>query len=237
MSRFGRLRWTPALIIPLAILWLLMQGYLRDPSMGTATFHFFVVSLASSLSLLLALFILVAARQVRDAKVLFLGLTFYAMAGIFLIHALTTPGALVQQYNIWVGLSARLSLLAGAFFLVLSSIEWRQSQSQAILKRWGFIVVGVTAVIALYGYVALSDSTDASSESATALTSASTPVTTSPVAGQSLDYDDVLGSSAFALGITALTLGILAWVALRQGILYRRTGRPLHGGFFAATAL
>ena len=82
MSRFRRMRWTPALIIPLAVLGLLLKGYVPDPSVGSATFHFFVVSLASALALFLAMFILIAARQVRDARVFFLGLTFYGMSGI-----------------------------------------------------------------------------------------------------------------------------------------------------------
>ena len=34
-----------------------------------------------------------------------------------------------------------------------------------------------------------------------------------------------------------VTVLILTAVAVRQGIIYQRTGRPLHGGFFAATAL
>ena len=43
-------------------------------------------------------------------------------------------------------------------FFALSSVEWRVSQNEAILGRWGLIVVGFTGVMVLYGYVALSAS-------------------------------------------------------------------------------
>jgi hypothetical protein len=226
------LRWAPAPIAPLILLWLLMQGFLRDPSIGTPTFHFFIVSLASGLSLFLSLFILIAARQVRDARDFFLGLAFFGTAGVFLVHALTTPGAFVPEANVWIGLSARLSLLVGASFLGLSSTQWRSTQSEAILNRWSLILLAVVGAIALYGYVALSDSAAASSEYGGAPAAAATPpasrdaaygssydVSTSanaPVDGKvSYDVEDLLGSQGVAIAITTLTVTVLDWVTIR----------------------
>ncbi len=254
MANSGQLRWVFVLPIPIALLGLLLSGHLSDPSVSLPVFHFYVVSLATSLSLFLALFILLAARKAQDARVLFLGLTFYTMAGLFLIHALTTPGALISNDNIWVGLSARLALLVGAAFLGLSTVEWQSRRSETILGHWTAIVVGTSTAMLLFGYIAMSGSStpgsgygsagsyssgEYGSGSYSAAPASPTSVETGPGTASlaSFDVDDLLGSSEVAVAVTGLTLLLLTAVAVRQGLLYRHTRRPVHGGFFAATTL
>src|SRR6478672_9707526 len=104
------LAWAGVIALPLVTLVLLLGGLLPDPAWEGSHFHFVVVSLTASLALVMALLMVRAATQLRDVRVLFLSLAYLSIAGIFLVHALTTPGALVSGNNPWVGFSAWASL-------------------------------------------------------------------------------------------------------------------------------
>src|SRR3954469_6190158 len=89
------LGWPFLLLAPEIVLSVLLQHPEWDGVIQAPISHFFVVSLTAFLALTMAVLVSVAARQLRDAQILFLALAFAAIAGIFLAHALTTPGALV----------------------------------------------------------------------------------------------------------------------------------------------
>ena len=87
--------WGGVIALPLATLVILLGGFLPDPTWNGPRFHFIVVSLTALLSLGMAALMVRAATQLRDVRVFFLSLTYLSIAGIFLVHALTTPGVLV----------------------------------------------------------------------------------------------------------------------------------------------
>jgi len=144
-----------AAIAPLAMLVLLLAGVLPDPVLPAPTFHFILVSCVSGLALLLALATTVAACQIDDVRVLFLALAFLGIAGVFLVHALTTPGVLVPGPNGWVGASGRLALLAGALMLALSTLHARSSLQDYLLRQRVRIVLAALTLFVLYGVLAL----------------------------------------------------------------------------------
>src|SRR5688500_20376842 len=100
---------------------MLLQGVVHDPTWRGAQFHFLIVSLTSFVALTMAIVMVVAAGQIKDARVVFLALGFLGIAGIFSVHGLTTPGAIIASANPWIGSRARFSLLVGAPFFALST--------------------------------------------------------------------------------------------------------------------
>src|SRR3954454_6412496 len=135
MSLRNRTSWALLAVGPFAILELLLQGILPDPTWTGANFHFLIVSLTSFIALIMAALMVVAAGQLKDARVVFLSLGFLGIAGIFSVHGLTTPGAIVAGATPWVGFSAKLSLLVGAVFLALSTISRGSRVERAIIAH------------------------------------------------------------------------------------------------------
>ena len=140
---------------PSLVLILLLQHQAPDPALMSPTFHFYVVSLTALSTLGLAGLMTFAARQVNDARVFLLSLAFLGIAGMLLVHALTTPFALIQHMNPWVGFSAYLSLLIGATFLALGTIEWRPAASTFLIQRQGAILACFIAFLLAFGSFAL----------------------------------------------------------------------------------
>lgn len=246
--------WVPIILAPPLLLVALTAGFVADPVFSAPRFHFFAVTLTSAMALALALLMAFAARQVRDARVVLLALAFLGVAGIFLTHALTTPGALIVARNPWVGFSAYFSLLVGAFFLALSSLPWSAHAQRVIVARQGIWLGLFLALLVAYGAVA---TISAARLGAPALTSGSIRVATA-TSGGSGDYGysaptmthTAPGSAASSLGpfgflakpqvswgVTAVTLALLALTIGRYFVLYRATKLPLLAGFLASAIM
>jgi hypothetical protein len=148
------LLWILVAMGPLAFLGLLYLGAIPDPSLGGSVFHFYMVTTISAIVFTLAVVMRVAAGQLRDPRALFLSLAYLTISGIFLVHALTTPGVLVGM-NPWVGFSSGLSPLLGAMFLVLSTIYWSPRVRAAIVDWQGWITVAWGSVLVLFAAGAL----------------------------------------------------------------------------------
>ncbi len=103
MAAFGVLRSVPAL-----------NGMFSSPIP-----HFWIVGGTSLLALLVALAVLTVALRRGDPRVAYLGIGLLFIAGIFAVHGITTPGV-IYEFNMTVGVSAHLSLLAGSLFFALS---------------------------------------------------------------------------------------------------------------------
>ncbi|HEX5504824.1 MAG TPA: HD domain-containing phosphohydrolase [Thermomicrobiales bacterium] len=144
--------------LPVALLVILLARLLPDNQWVAPVFHFYVVSFTALLTAVLAGLVAYAAHQVKDIRVLFLALAFLGIAGLFLAHALTTPGVLVPGLNPWVGFSAYASLLAGAAGLALSAIDWPPAVQRALVARQGALLGGFVALLAIYGLVAVGTS-------------------------------------------------------------------------------
>ncbi|HET8625780.1 MAG TPA: HD-GYP domain-containing protein [Thermomicrobiales bacterium] len=150
--------WGLTAALPVALLAILLARLLPDNPWVAPVFHFYVVSFTALLTALLAALVAYAAHQVRDVRVLFLALAFLGIAGLFLAHALTTPGVLVPGNNPWVGFSAYASLFAGAAGLALSAIDWPPAVQRALVARQGALLGGCVALLAVYALVAVGTS-------------------------------------------------------------------------------
>lgn len=120
---------------PLVVFLLLRYVPGWDISFPATVLHFYAGSFVSFVGLVAALFVASAARLPSDARTGFIALAFVAIAAIFLLHALATPGVMMtgESYET-IGWSARLSLAVGAICFGLASVEW-SSGVDAWLRR------------------------------------------------------------------------------------------------------
>ncbi len=111
-----------ALAIPLAMFVALLWIPGLDKSWGTSSFHFYVVSAATLLSAAACLILIVSARTIRETRIMFLALAYFALAVFFAVHGLGTPGFIFDEAYASLGRSPWLATLAAGFFAMLSVI-------------------------------------------------------------------------------------------------------------------
>ena len=159
-----RLYWLAVVGIPLAALGAFTLLPSLNVSLENHWFHFQFVTFASFVAFVLGITTMVLLKQVADARAFFIPLGLGMIGGIFFIHGLGTPEALIlptqhaehsgvisffARPDLTVVWSAPLSLLAGAFLFVLASRHWSATETQWLLKRRRLL-----SVIVAIGYAA-----------------------------------------------------------------------------------
>ncbi|MFI5269451.1 MAG: hypothetical protein ACHQ7M_18900, partial [Chloroflexota bacterium] len=139
--------------LPLVLFWLLHSDPLVDQSRREPNFHFFVVSGAAILGLVVAAVIARAARGHDDARVFIVALALFSIAGIFLMHSLSTENRLLSQGQAGFIWSPPLSLSVGAVFFLLSSFRLSDRLNDWVVVNQSRLLVAHLSVIA--GYVLL----------------------------------------------------------------------------------
>ena len=139
---FGVLRWQASLDQSLA--WKSPAG------------HVWIVSSVAGIALSVGLVAAATAWQRANARTLWVALGFLAMAGFFFTHGLVTPGFLVgRNYAYLVGFSSRLAVLAAAFCLAASAVDWPEPAARRLVAWRRPVIVTACAVIAAYAAVGL----------------------------------------------------------------------------------
>lgn len=149
--------WFLGATVPLLLLVAFALGLLPDPALIVPHGHFIVVTIVSAVSFVIAALVLAAAVQIADFRVLALALAFLSLSGLFAIHGLATPGVIAPGTNGWVGVSARLALFGGSWFLAASALESRIAVHRTLLRYRGWIALGTVLLLVAYGSVAVSD--------------------------------------------------------------------------------
>ncbi|MHA6482300.1 HD-GYP domain-containing protein [Paenibacillus sp. strain BS8-2] len=93
-----------------------------DGMFKTPDGHFYIVSLVSALALGVAVAVGIVATRIRNIKVSFLSLAYVSLAGMFILHGLSTPGFLMHHPSI-ASHAAQFSTLLAAFWLWMCSIS------------------------------------------------------------------------------------------------------------------
>ena len=154
--------------LPLLTVWVVLAG---GPALAFAwlhandapqhaimapTAHFYIVSATAVLSAALALVMAAVCVRVANARALLLTMAFVAMAGIFAVHGLATPGFLLggAYYDI-AAVSARFSITLAACFLGASAITWPEGVERKLV-RWRLPLLALeVALVAAFAFVAL----------------------------------------------------------------------------------
>ncbi|HWQ12655.1 MAG TPA: HAMP domain-containing sensor histidine kinase [Roseiflexaceae bacterium] len=127
----------PALLVagPVLLGMLRLFPALDAPVIASPPAHVAITSGAAALGITLALLVTRTAMRLQDARVLLIGLGLLSVAGLFSVHAISTPNVLLHGRSSVTGWSALLSLLAGAPLLALSSLEPGQAANQRIMRH------------------------------------------------------------------------------------------------------
>jgi class 3 adenylate cyclase len=117
--------------------------------------HFWLVLIAAALSVALAYATGSAARRRNDARVFLVSLSFLAAAGFLGLHALATPGVLLEGQNAGFTLATPIGLLVSSVFAAASSAELEAERAVAVMRRAGLLRGAVLAVMAGWAIVSL----------------------------------------------------------------------------------
>jgi HD-GYP domain-containing protein (c-di-GMP phosphodiesterase class II) len=119
--------------------------------------HFYVVSAISLAAEALAVIATFAANRLENYRALLLAFAFLAMAFLFSVHGLSTPGFLVdaQHYGV-TGLTARLSVLLAAALLAASTFDPPRWFSDMVVRNRTTLIVEGAALLVTFGALALS---------------------------------------------------------------------------------
>ncbi len=133
-------------------------------------FHFEVVSFVCLTGLVLGVATIVLLGPVLDPRALFIPLGLGAIAGIFLIHGLATPGVLevgtehqghtvVRHFfarpDLAVAWSAPISLVTGACFFALAAVRWSDRRLAQLRAHRRALLLACALLYALYAVIAV----------------------------------------------------------------------------------
>ena len=129
-----------ALALPIAMIVLLRAAPAMDARWEVHPVHFWIVLVAGVVNAGLAVAVSEAGRRRQDARLLLIGLAFLASAGFLGLHALATPGVLLEKGNAGFVLATPVGLVIAGAFAAASAIEyplgprWRSSTTRA--RSW-----------------------------------------------------------------------------------------------------
>jgi adenylate cyclase len=136
--------WTILIAIPLAGLALLLVQPDLDVDWEHHPAHFWLVLGVSIVSVALGLLTSEAATRRSDARLFLVSLAFLASAGFLGLHALATPGVLLEAPNTGFVIATPVGLALASVFAALSALDLTAQTSAAILRhkrplRWGLV--------------------------------------------------------------------------------------------------
>jgi adenylate cyclase len=154
----GRVRvgvWVGHMALPLLAAWLLFAQPDIDIMWEHRPSHFWLVMAVAAVNVVLALQILKAARTRQDARLLLAGYAFVVAAGFLLLHALATPGVILDNPNAGFVIATPVGLAGASLFFALSSLQLRPATSARLIALDPVIKWSLIALMVLWGVVSL----------------------------------------------------------------------------------
>lgn len=140
-------------LLPVAGLLLLLRQPRLDLMWEHHPSHFWLVLGAAALSAVVAYGTGVASLRRGDARVLLVSLTFLSAAGFLGLHALATPGVLLDHPNAGFVLATPVGVALGSVFAAWSAISLEGERGVRLIRisrvvRWGLVVLMVLWAVA-----------------------------------------------------------------------------------------
>jgi adenylate cyclase len=156
----GRVRrewiaWLAALALPLAALVVVRLADGLDRTWRRDTAHFWLVLIDAVLAAGLGLLMSEAGRRRGDARVLLVGLACLASAGFLGLHALATPGVLLDHRSVGFMIATPVGLIIAAGFAAASSIDFDESAGAAVMRHQRTLRLGLAALLAAWAAISL----------------------------------------------------------------------------------
>ena len=144
-----------ALAVPLAGLFLLL-GYPRlDLVWENHPGHFWLVLVAAILSFGLGFLMAESAGRRGDARVLLIALAFLTSSGFLALHALATPGVLLDASNAGFQIASAIGLLLASGFAAASALPFSPARAEAIVRRRLLLFGLLGAALVAWAVIAL----------------------------------------------------------------------------------
>ncbi len=147
--------WGALLALPLVGLAVLLARPALDAAWEHHPAHFWLVLLAALTNVVLAVVTGDAARRRGDARVFLVSLAFLAAAGFLGLHALATPGVLLDTPNAGFVVATPVGLLVAAGFAAASALDVTPATSRRLMRRAQVVRGGVLAAMAAWAAVSL----------------------------------------------------------------------------------
>lgn len=147
-SRVRTANWLLHMTLPMFALWLLLDVPKVDLEWDNRVAHFTLVLSASSVSVLLGALIARESRARDDARLWLVSLVFMTTAGFFGVHALYTPGVLMDTSDADFMLPTRLGLVLAGLAALASSMTFTPARSARLWAWRRTLSAAVAALIA-----------------------------------------------------------------------------------------
>ena len=190
--------WLFHLALPLLGLWLLLAVPSTDLLVEHHPAHFWLVALVAGVNVGLALVVDRAAQRHDDPRLLLVGLGFLVAALFFVLHALATPGVLLDTRNGGFALATPVGLALGALFTAASALEFPPGRAEQVLRAGPWLRSGIYTLAAVWGIFSL----------------AGLPPLRDPAIAAQL--------SGPLIAMTAVSVVLYLFVAVRFYLIYRR---------------
>ena len=151
--RFGV--WLLHLALPVLGLWLLLAVPAADVLLEHHPTHFWLVVLVAAVNVGLAVLVDRAALRHDDARLLLVGLGFLAAAVFFVLHALATPGVVLDSRNGGFALATPVGLALAALFTAASAVDFPPTRAAWVLRAGPWLRSGLYTLAAVWGIVSL----------------------------------------------------------------------------------
>jgi adenylate cyclase len=147
--------WGVALSLPLAGLILLLAAPSTDVHWEHHPSHFWLVLGTAAVSTTLAFATSGIALRRADARLFLVSLSFLAAAGFLALHALATPGVLLDGPNEGFTIATPVGLLVAALFAGWSSLPLPPARAQALMRHAQLMRAVLLALMVAWAAVSL----------------------------------------------------------------------------------
>jgi adenylate cyclase len=147
--------WGLALSVPLAGLLLLLAAPSADVHWEDHPSHFWLVLGTAAVSTTLAFATSGISLRRADARLFLISLSFLAAAGFLTLHALATPGVLLDGPNQGFTIATPVGLLVAAVFAGWSALPLPPGRAQAIVRHARLLRAALLAVMVAWAAVSL----------------------------------------------------------------------------------
>jgi adenylate cyclase len=147
--------WALLIAIPLGGLAVLLLQPDLDVDWEHHPAHFWLVLGVSAVSVALGALTSEAAARRSDARLFLVSLAFLSSAGFLGLHALATPGVLLETPNTGFVIATPVGLALASVFAALSALDLTAQTAAAILRRRRLILLGLAALLVVWGTASL----------------------------------------------------------------------------------
>ena len=149
--------WAIVFALPLAGLALLLVRPEIDLHWEHHPSHFWLVLITAAVNVALAYVTNVVAGRQGDARLVLISLAFFSSAGFLGLHALATPGVLLDSPNTGFVVATPLGLFIASGFAAASVTGLVESRADIVLRRRTSMLGGLVALMLVWGATSLAD--------------------------------------------------------------------------------